>query len=41
MAFAWCMPTGFTTPITYFYFVYFFILLAHRQWRDDEACEKK
>ncbi|KAG8862449.1 erg24, C-14 sterol reductase [Tulasnella sp. 330] len=41
MAFSWCMPTGFTTPLTYFYPVYFFVLLAHRQYRDDEACEKK
>ncbi|KAG8998430.1 erg24, C-14 sterol reductase [Tulasnella sp. JGI-2019a] len=41
MGFSWCMPTGFTTPVTYFYFIYFCILLAHRQRRDDEACEKK
>jgi len=41
MAVAWSLPTGFKTPITYFYVVYFAVLLIHRQRRDDEACEKK
>ncbi|EPQ54731.1 ERG4/ERG24 ergosterol biosynthesis protein [Gloeophyllum trabeum ATCC 11539] len=41
MAVAWCLPTGFDTPITYFYPVYFAVLLIHRQQRDDENCEKK
>ncbi|OCH88476.1 ERG4/ERG24 ergosterol biosynthesis protein [Obba rivulosa] len=41
MALAWSLPTGFDTPITYFYVVYFAVLLAHRQMRDDENCEKK
>jgi hypothetical protein len=41
MAFAWSLPTGFNTPITYFYVVYFAVLLIHRQRRDDENCEKK
>ncbi|TDL15390.1 ERG4/ERG24 ergosterol biosynthesis protein [Rickenella mellea] len=41
MALAWSLPTGFNTPITYFYFVYFAVLLVHRQMRDDENCEKK
>jgi hypothetical protein len=41
MALAWCLPTGFDTPITYFYLVYFAVLLIHRQRRDDEACHKK
>jgi len=41
MAFAWSLPTGFNTPITYFYFVYFAVLLIHRQRRDDEACAIK
>lgn len=41
MALAWSLPTGFETPITYFYVVYFTVLLVHRQRRDDEACEKK
>ena len=41
MAFAWSLPTGFNTPITYFYVTYFLVLLIHRERRDDEACEKK
>ncbi|KAE9402706.1 ERG4/ERG24 ergosterol biosynthesis protein [Gymnopus androsaceus JB14] len=41
MALAWSLPTGFNTPITYFYVVFFGVLLVHRQGRDDEACEKK
>ena len=41
MAFAWSLPTGFNTPITYFYVMYFAVLLIHRERRDDEACEKK
>ena len=38
---AWSLPTGFDTPITYFYLFYFIILLVHRQRRDDEACRHK
>lgn len=41
MALAWSLPTEFNTPITYFYFIYFSVLLIHRQRRDDENCEKK
>ncbi|KDQ62213.1 hypothetical protein JAAARDRAFT_30111 [Jaapia argillacea MUCL 33604] len=41
MALAWSLPTGFDTPITYFYPIYFAVLLIHRQRRDDENCEKK
>ncbi|TFY72012.1 hypothetical protein EVG20_g990 [Dentipellis fragilis] len=41
MALAWSLPTGFDTPITYFYVIYFAGLLIHRQRRDDENCEKK
>ena len=41
MAWAWCLPTGFGTPLTYFYVVYFAILLLHRERRDNEACERK
>ncbi|KAJ7880741.1 ERG4/ERG24 ergosterol biosynthesis protein [Mycena olivaceomarginata] len=41
MALAWSFLTGFNTPITYAYFLYLIALLAHRQQRDDEACEKK
>ncbi|KAJ7674454.1 ERG4/ERG24 ergosterol biosynthesis protein [Mycena rosella] len=41
MALAWSLPTGFDTPITYFYVVYFAGLLIHRQRRDDENCKRK
>ena len=41
MALAWSLPTGLSTPIPYFYFLYFVILLIHRQRRDDENCHKK
>ncbi|EAU85665.2 C-14 sterol reductase [Coprinopsis cinerea okayama7 len=41
MALAWSLPTGFNTPVTYFYPIYFTILLLHRQNRDDEACHAK
>ncbi|KAF8643242.1 hypothetical protein AX16_009131 [Volvariella volvacea WC 439] len=41
MGLSWSLPTGFDTPITYFYIGYFTVLLVHRQRRDDEACAKK
>ncbi|KZT58978.1 ERG4/ERG24 ergosterol biosynthesis protein [Calocera cornea HHB12733] len=41
MGLAWCMTTGFNTPITYFYIAYFTVLLVHRAMRDDEMCRKK
>ncbi|KAF7790592.1 hypothetical protein EIP86_001548 [Pleurotus ostreatoroseus] len=41
MALAWSLPTGFETPITYFYVCYFTGLLVHRQLRDEESCRKK
>ncbi|KAF8752574.1 C-14 sterol reductase [Rhizoctonia solani] len=41
MSVSYSLPTGFNTPITYFYCIYFLILLLHRQTRDDEACRKK
>lgn len=41
MAWAWCLPAGFGTPLPYFYVVFFAVLLVHRQMRDDEACGKK
>jgi delta14-sterol reductase len=41
MAWAWCLPTGFGTPITYFYVVYFAILLIHRDRRDEAKCVAK
>ncbi|CAE6492158.1 unnamed protein product [Rhizoctonia solani] len=41
MALSYSLPTGFDTPITYFYCIYFFVLLVHRQMRDEEACREK
>lgn len=41
MSWAFCLPTGFHTPITYFYVIYFAVLLVHRERRDDEKCRKK
>ncbi|ODN79893.1 hypothetical protein L202_03785 [Cryptococcus amylolentus CBS 6039] len=41
IALGWCLPTGFSTPLTYYYLIYFVILLLHRQARDDEACREK
>lgn len=41
MAWAWSLPTGFATPIPYFYVAFFAVLLVHRQMRDDEACRHK
>ncbi|VEU20808.1 DEKNAAC101677 [Brettanomyces naardenensis] len=41
MALSWCLPTGFNTPLTYFYVIYFSCLLLHRQTRDEEKCSKK
>jgi delta14-sterol reductase len=32
---------GWGMLFTYFYIVYFFVLLAHRQMRDDTKCERK
>lgn len=41
VAWAYCLPTGFNTIITY-YFVFFFAgLLIHRNDRDEEKCVKK
>lgn len=41
LSLSWCLPTGFNTPITYFYLAFFVVLLLHRQMRDDEACREK
>jgi protein-S-isoprenylcysteine O-methyltransferase Ste14 len=41
MALAWCLPCLFSSPLPYFYFVYFVILLVHRERRDHHACHKK
>lgn len=41
MATAWSLLCGFSTPVVYFYPVYFTILLIHREYRDAEQCQKK
>lgn len=41
MGLAWCMCTGTDCLVTYFYCIYFGILLAHRALRDDAACAEK
>lgn len=41
MALSWCLPTGFSSPIPYFYFFYFAFLLWHRQGRDEHKCRQK
>jgi delta14-sterol reductase/lamin-B receptor len=41
MALAWCLPCLFASPLPYFYFVYFTILLVHRERRDDAMCREK
>ncbi|EGW32788.1 uncharacterized protein SPAPADRAFT_60137 [Spathaspora passalidarum NRRL Y-27907] len=38
---SWCLPTGFQTPLTYFYVIYFGTLLLHRQIRDETKCRGK
>jgi len=38
---SWLSPTGFETPVTYFYFMFFVVLLIHRQMRDDEQYAHK
>ncbi|KAK6465463.1 ergosterol biosynthesis ERG4/ERG24 [Scheffersomyces coipomensis] len=38
---SWCLPTGFQTPLTYFYVIYFGTLLLHRQTRDEAKCKAK
>lgn len=41
MAWAWCLPTGFGSPIPYFYVAYFAVLLVHRERRDEAKCKAK
>jgi Delta14-sterol reductase len=41
MALAWCLPCLFAQPLPYFYFVYFLILLLHRERRDHAHCLEK
>ncbi|KAJ2337931.1 erg24, C-14 sterol reductase, partial [Coemansia sp. RSA 2618] len=38
---AQCLATGFETPMTYFFAVYFLVLLLHRNYRDECKCRDK
>lgn len=38
---SWCLSTGFQTPLTYYYSLYFATLLLHRQVRDESKCRTK
>lgn len=38
---AYCLPTGFSSPIPYYYLVYFASLLIHRETRDEQKCAAK
>ena len=41
MALTWCMCTGFSHIVPYFYIIYFTILLVHRERRDNAFCAQK
>lgn len=41
MGLAWCLLTGFSHLLPYFYAIYFAGLLVHRAARDDHACAIK
>lgn len=41
MGLAWCLTTGLTRLLPYFYFIYFVILLVHRERRDHHHCARK
>ncbi|OLY80485.1 Delta(14)-sterol reductase [Smittium mucronatum] len=36
-----CLATGFGNPLTYFFSMYFLILLLHRNYRDEIKCHNK
>jgi len=41
MATAWCLPCGTSFLLPYFYPIHFFILLSHRQLRDEAYCKQR
>ncbi|KAK9768163.1 erg24, C-14 sterol reductase [Basidiobolus ranarum] len=41
MSLSWCLPTGFDTIFTYYYAIFFAVLLIHRSFRDDHKCQLK
>lgn len=38
MGLAWCLTCGVSHILPYFYFIYFAVLLIHRERRDDQHC---
>jgi protein-S-isoprenylcysteine O-methyltransferase Ste14 len=41
MGLAWCLTCGASRVLTFFYFIYFIILLVHRERRDHDHCAEK
>lgn len=41
MGLGWCIACGFSSPVPYFYAIYFASLLMHRERRDEAACRHK
>lgn len=41
MGMAWCLTCGSSRVLCFFYFIYFIILLLHRERRDNEHCARK
>lgn len=41
MALAWSLPCGFSHLLPWYYMIYFFILLVHRDSRDMSECRRK
>ncbi len=41
MALSWCLTTGFSHVLPYFYFIYFAPLLVNRERRDHALCKEK
>lgn len=37
----WALVTGFVSPLPYFYPTFFFVMILHRAWRDNEKCKAK
>ncbi|KAI4270783.1 MAG: hypothetical protein L6R38_007016 [Xanthoria sp. 2 TBL-2021] len=40
-ALSWALITGFSSPLPWFYPVFFFIMISHRAYRDIQKCEVK
>jgi Delta24(24(1))-sterol reductase len=41
MALSWGLACGFGSTLPYFYLVFFFFMITHRQWRDEIRCKVK